>query len=172
MIKQPDVLLFMFFFSGQFSIETKRKNYEYYEPRCSHESSLSPAIHSIIAAEIGKNEEAEMFFSYATRIDLDDYNRDTAQGLHVTSMASSWMNIVYGFGGLRSDGGVLVLNPVLIKRWKAYSFKVLYRGVIVSVSVGQDGARFKAIGDKSVKVAIYGKEYELDGKGLFLPLQK
>lgn len=171
MIKQPDVLLFLFFFSQEHSLEVKKKNYEYYEPRCSHESSLSPAVHSIMAAELGKLAEAEEFFSYATRIDLDDYNRDTHQGLHVTSMASSWMNIVYGFGGLRSDGNTLVFNPTIINKWKSYSFRVLYRGTVVSVSVNKQCAVFQAIGDKTVPAVIFGKKYELTPAGITIPIK-
>ncbi|MFH1367614.1 MAG: glycosyl hydrolase family 65 protein [Elusimicrobiota bacterium] len=171
MIKQPDVLLFLFFFSRQYPLAVKKKNYDYYEPRCSHESSLSPAIHSIMAAEIGKLDEAEEFFSYATRIDLDDYNRDTYQGLHVTSMASSWMNIVYGFGGLRSDGDKLVFNPVIIKKWKAYSFRILYRGDVISVSVDGSNAVFKIIGEGKIPVSIYGKDYQLTQTPQGIPLK-
>lgn len=170
MIKQPDVLLFMFFFSQQYSLETKKKNYEYYEPRCSHESSLSPAVHSIMAAEIGRMKEAEDFFSYATRIDLDDYNRDTNQGLHVTSMASSWMNIVYGFGGLRSDGEELVFNPVMISKWKSYSFRIFYKGSVISVSVNKETVSFKASGENAVSVKIFGKEQVLSRSILVLPI--
>jgi maltose phosphorylase len=170
MIKQPDVLLFLFFFSQKYSLDIKKKNYEYYEPRCSHESSLSPAVHSIMAAEIGRLDEAEEFFSYATRIDLDDYNRDTHQGLHVTSMASSWMNIVYGFGGLRSDGDLLVFNPVMIKKWKSYSFRVLYKGVVISAVISGHSAVFRIIGAKTVPVMIRGKKYDLDPAGVTIQI--
>lgn len=170
MIKQPDVLLLLLFFSQQYSLDVKKKNYEYYEPRCSHESSLSPAVHSIMAAEIGRMKEAEEFFSYATRIDLDDYNRDTHQGLHVTSMASSWMNIVYGFGGLRSDGDMLVFNPTVIKKWKSYSFRIMFKGAVISVAVDNKNVSFKAMGGENVQVKIYGKKRMVTSSGLTMPL--
>ena len=107
MLKQPDVVLMQFFYSKDFTIEQKKANFDYYERRCSHESSLSPAVHSIMAAETGNLEMAEEYMAYGSRIDIDDYNRNTHQGLHVTSMAAAWMNIVYGFGGMRSDGDIL-----------------------------------------------------------------
>ncbi|MCH3909393.1 MAG: family 65 glycosyl hydrolase [Bacilli bacterium] len=126
MIKQPDVLMFLFLYASDFSKEVKKANYEYYEPRCIHESSLSPSVHSIIAEEIGKDDEALSFFGFATRLDLDDYNRNTSEGLHMTSIAAAWMNIVYGFLGLRSDRTPLAINPKLPKRWSHYSVRLMY----------------------------------------------
>jgi len=170
MIKQPDVLLLMFFFSQEYSLEMKRVNYEYYEPRCSHESSLSPAIHSILAAELGKHEEAYEFARYASRLDLDDYNRNTHEGLHITSMAATWMNIVYGFGGMRSDGDKLVFKPSIPKAWNKFSFKILYRNSIISVTVEQEFATFKVVSGPSTTVKIYDQEYTISNHELKLEI--
>ena len=79
MIKQPDVLMFMFLYNQSFTLAEKQANYDYYEPRCIHEFSLSPSVHSIFAAELGRPQEAFDFFRFATRIDLDNYNRNTAR---------------------------------------------------------------------------------------------
>ncbi len=166
MTKQPDVLLFLFFFSQEFSDEIKKANYEYYEPRCSHESSLSPSIHSILACELGKIDEALEFSQYASRLDLDDYNRNTHQGLHITSMAATWMNIVYGFGGMRTDGDKLVFKPCLPGNWKGYSFKLTYDGKTIEVAINGDGASFKVLGDGSVNMKIFDKDYIVDAKGV------
>jgi maltose phosphorylase len=143
MLKQPDVVLMQFFFSHDFSLESKRANYQFYEPRCSHESSLSPAIHSIMAAEIGNYEQAYDYARHGSRLDLDDYNRNVHQGLHVTSMAAAWMNVVYGFGGMRSDGPILSFKPTLPKKWKKYSFKLLHKHQMLTVTVESGQARFK-----------------------------
>ena len=94
MIKQPDVLMFMLLFISKFSQEQLKANYEYYEPCCIHESSLSPSVHSILASQLKKDDEAYDFFGFATRLDLDNYNRNTNQGIHTTSIAAAWMNIV------------------------------------------------------------------------------
>lgn len=145
MIKQPDVLMFMFLYNGQFSKEAKLANYEYYESRCIHESSLSPSIHSILASEIGKPEEAYSFFEFATRLDLDNYNRNTREGLHTTSIAAAWMNIVYGFGGMRSDGDRLSFQPSLPERWNEYSFQVMYEGVLLRILVNKTSVTLTAI---------------------------
>ncbi|MNI45410.1 Alpha,alpha-trehalose phosphorylase [compost metagenome] len=160
MIKQPDVLMFMFLYSGQFSREAKDANYEYYEPRCIHESSLSPSIHSILASEIGKHDEAYHFFEFATRLDLDNYNRNTREGLHTTSIAAAWMNIVYGFGGMRSDGERLSFAPALPDRWTSYSFHVLHEGVLLRLEVTQEQVRISAVSGGSTEILVYGRRFK------------
>lgn len=162
MIKQPDVLMFQFLYNQQFSKAEKRVNYEYYEPRTIHESSLSPSVHSVLASELGKHEEAFDFFGFATRMDLDNYNRNTREGLHTTSIAAAWVNIVYGFGGLRSDGPVLILNPTIPKKWNSYTFRVDYKQAIIEVHVEKTEAIFRVLNAETAAVMIYGKEETLD----------
>lgn len=160
MIKQPDVLMFLFLYNQDFDLETKKANYEYYEPRCIHESSLSPSIHSILAQEIGKEDEALSFFGFATRLDLDDYNRNTCEGLHMTSIAAAWMNIVYGFLGLRSDKKELSVSPSLPSRWNHYSVKLTYRGSLLRFDVYKDRLLITNSGSK-VTIKIYGQSKEI-----------
>ncbi|MDR0784769.1 MAG: family 65 glycosyl hydrolase [Treponema sp.] len=169
MLKQPDVLMFLFLFNQDFSLEAKRANYEFYEPRCIHESSLSPSIHSIFASELGKSEEAFRFFGFATRMDLDNYNRNTDEGLHTTSIAAAWVNIVYGFGGLRSDGETLAFNPSIPPAWKRYRFAIRYRGARLQASVSAREAVFES--DAPITILVYGKRYELGVRPLTIPLK-
>jgi maltose phosphorylase len=167
MIKQPDVLMFMFLYNQSFTLEQKRANYDYYEPRCIHESSLSPSLHSILAMELGRKREALDFFGFATRIDLDDYNRNTNEGIHVTSIAAAWLNVVYGFGGMRSDGEKLVFNaPAIPEHWKSYRFQVLYRGSLIRVSVQPGTARIELVEGEPVRAVIAGTEKQIDKNGL------
>ncbi|GFP78456.1 glycoside hydrolase family 65 protein [Clostridium fungisolvens] len=168
MIKQPDVLMFMFLFRSEFSEESKKVNYEYYEPRCIHESSLSPSIHSIFASELDKHEEAFSFFNFATRMDLDNYNRNTNEGLHTTSIAAAWVNIVYGFGGLKSDGDKIELNPSIPKVWNSYSFRMLYKGTVVEILVDKTDVRASVIEGTEVTINVYGIDYKIDKKGIEL----
>lgn len=170
MIKQPDVLMFMFLYSGQFPKEAKLANYEYYEPRCIHESSLSPSIHSILASEIGKHEEAYNFFEFATRLDLDNYNRNTREGLHTTSIAAAWMNIVYGFGGMRSDGERLSFQPSLPERWTSYSFQVMYEGVLLKLEITKDAVRIQAVSGGSTQIIVYGQQLTVGSERIELQL--
>jgi len=174
MIKQADVLMMLFLYSQDFPVEIKKVNYEYYEPRCIHESSLSPSVHSIIAAEIGKDDEAYEFFKFATRLDLDDYNRNTCEGLHITSIAAAWLNIVYGYGGMRSDGKELIFNPSIPEAWKSYSFNLLYKESVLKFTVSKEQVRISAQGNSAVKIVVYGKEYIINPSGevLEIPLFK
>lgn len=172
MIKQPDVLMFMFLYSSRFSLEEKRANYDYYEPRCIHESSLSPSIHSILAAEIGRPEEAYRFFEFATRLDLDNYNRNTREGLHTTSIAAAWMNIVYGFGGMRSDGDKLQFAPSIPGEWEHYSFPITYRGTRLSVEVNKQEAIFKVVAGDALDIAVYGRSLTVDSSGVSISLEQ
>jgi maltose phosphorylase len=120
MVKQPDFLNLPYFFSQDFTMEEKKANYEFYEARTSHESSLSPSLHAILAAELGKLDEAYRFLAYAARLDLDNYNRNTEQGIHSSAAAGVWAGIVSGFGGLRTDAATLILNPVLPRQWQSF----------------------------------------------------
>jgi maltose phosphorylase len=168
MIKQPDVLMFMFLYNQEFSLEAKKINYDYYEPRCIHESSLSPSIHSILAAELGKNKQACEFFKFSTRLDLDNYNRNTSEGLHLTSIAAAWMNIVYGFGGMRSDGEILAFNPSLPEQWNGFSFKLVYHDSILNVKINGEHAEFKILKGSNQTIRVYEKEYKVDKKGIIV----
>jgi maltose phosphorylase len=170
MIKQPDVLMFMFLYNQSFSLKDKRANYDYYEPRCIHESSLSPSVHSIFASELGRTQEAFEFFRFATRIDLDNYNRNTAEGIHTTSIAAAWMNIVYGFGGMRSDSETLSFNPSIPQHWKGYSFKITYRGSVLKIEVTQEKAVIYVEDGAPVSVKISGQLQEIDQKGISLKI--
>jgi maltose phosphorylase len=165
MVKQPDVLNLMYFFSQDYTLEEKRANYEFYEARTIHESSLSPSLHAILAAELGKLEEAYTFFSYGARMDLDNYNRNTDQGLHVTSAAGVWASMIFGFGGMRTDGDVLIFQPTLPAQWKSYRFRVHYQGAVIEVRVKRERVEFRVISGPSVTVKVYGENHALDAKG-------
>ena len=164
MIKQPDVLMFMFLYNQSFSKEIKQINFDYYASRTIHESSLSPAIHSILAQELGLDEEAYKLFEFATRMDLDNYNRNTKDGLHTTSIASAWMNIVYGFGGLRSDGPLLRLSPSIPKVWKSYRFSVQYRGEVIHIKVLDDSVELSTDSEKELELMLYDEKIVLSNQ--------
>jgi maltose phosphorylase len=170
MIKQADVLMMLFMYSNDFSREIKRINYDYYEPRCIHESSLSPSVHSIIAAEIGKYDEAYGFFRFATRLDLDNYNRNSNEGLHMTSIAAAWMNIVYGFGGMRSDGDILSLQPIIPEEWNSYRFSLICQGVLLQIEVLKEKISVSTREEKSIEILIYGRKYVVGPEGLSIPV--
>ncbi|WP_056989578.1 glycoside hydrolase family 65 protein [Lacticaseibacillus camelliae] len=136
-IKQADVLQGIYFLNDRFTREQKERNYDFYEPLTVHESSLSASIHAILAAELGKQEKAVELYRRTARLDLDNYNNDTADGLHITSMTGSWLAIVQGFAGMRYDHDRLRFKPFLPKQWTHYNFKLTYRGRLLAVDVGQ-----------------------------------
>lgn len=164
MIKQPDVLMLMFLYNNRFTDEQIKINYEYYEPRCIHESSLSPSVHSILASQLKKHVEAYDFFGFATRMDLDNYNRNTREGLHTTSIAGAWMNILYGFGGMRSDKDVLSFRPSIPKAWNGYSFRLCYENDVIIVEVGKETASFCTLNGTKIQVEIYEELVTLSDK--------
>jgi maltose phosphorylase len=170
MLKQPDFLNLPYFFSRDFTMEEKLKNYEFYEARTSHESSLSPSLHAILAAELGKSQEAYDFLAYAARLDLDNYNRNTEQGIHSSSAAGVWASMVSGFGGMRTDSETLVFNPSLPAQWKAFRFKLLYRGALLSVEISGDKARFRLLEGSEVELSIYGRDMKISKAGVEVAL--
>ncbi len=170
-VKQPDVLNLMYFYSQDYSLAEKRANYEFYEARTIHELSLSPSLHSILAAELGKMDEAYTFFAYGARMDLDNYNRNTDQGLHVTSAAGVWASMIFGFGGMRTDGDVLIFQPTLPAKWNSYRFRVRYQGAMIEVRVNREKVEFQVISGPAVTVNVYGDNYILDGKGITVESQ-
>ncbi|MCG8568678.1 MAG: family 65 glycosyl hydrolase [Spirochaetes bacterium] len=172
MIKQPDVLMFLFLYNSSFTRPIKKANYDYYESRCIHESSLSPSVHSVLACELDYYQEAYHFFLFAGRLDLDNYNCNTQEGLHITSLAGAWINVVYGFGGMRSDAKLLAFNPVIPKEWEEYQFKVKYEENIISVIVNQKEACFILEEGKTVTVKIGNQEYQLKDKPLIISLKE
>ena len=127
-IKQADTLQGFYFYEDHFTKEELQKHYEFYEPFTVHESSLSPCVHSVLASALGKTEEAYTLYLRTARLDLDDYNKEVHEGLHITSMAGTWLSIVEGFAGMRVKNDELHFTPRLPKHWKSLSFKVIFQG--------------------------------------------
>src|SRR6056297_3414691 len=137
-IKQADVLQGLYFFEDRYKEETIKRNYDFYEARTVHESSLSPCVHSILAAKLGYEKKAYSLYLRTARLDLDDYNNEVAEGCHVTSMAGTYMSIVEGFGGMRIYEGKLHFNPFIPDKWDLYSFIVKFRDRQIKVEVDKE----------------------------------
>ena len=134
-IKQADTLQGFYFFEDHFTKEELQKHYEFYEPFTVHESSLSPCVHSVLASALGKTDEAYTLYLRTARLDLDDYNKEVHEGLHITSMAGTWLSIVEGFAGMRVKNSELHFTPRLPKHWKSLSFKVIFQGEIKEIKL-------------------------------------
>lgn len=161
-IKQGDVLQGIWDFIDDFTEREKKRNFDFYEPLTVHESSLSPAIHSVLAADLHYEDKAVELYERTARLDLDNYNNDTSDGLHITSMTGGWLAMVQGFAGMRVHAdGTLSYKPFLPKKWNSYSFRQVFRGRVVEVSVDQDGAHFNLISGEPLEIKVYDKQLML-----------
>ncbi|WP_066221770.1 glycoside hydrolase family 65 protein [Formosa haliotis] len=156
-IKQADTLQGFYFFEDHFTTEELERHFDFYEPFTVHESSLSPCVHSIQAAKLDRMDQAYQFYLRTSRLDLDDYNKEVEEGLHITSMAGTWMSIVEGFGGMRIKNNTLSFEPKIPEQWDAYSFKVNFRNQIVKVHVTQKGAEFKLEKGNELEILSFGE---------------
>ena len=162
-IKQADTLQSMFWFENDFSDEEIKQHFDFYEPLTVHESSLSPCIHSILAAKIGYEQKSYEMYLRTSRLDLDDYNHDTEDGLHITSMGGTWMAFVMGFGGVRARDNKLILNPFLPNNWKSYQFRVDFRGAHLSLKKEKEKLSVINYSKTAVQIEIWRKPYDLGG---------
>ena len=95
------------------------------------------------------------------RIDLDDYNNEVSEGLHITSMAGTWLSVVEGFAGVRVSEKGLILNPILPKKWKSYSFNMLYNNQSVYIDVNEKGGSIINKGTKDIVIFVNKKQLKL-----------
>ena len=157
-IKQADTLQAFYYFEDQFSKEQLEKHFDFYEPLTVHESSLSPCVHSIQAATLGRMEQAYTFYLRTSRLDLDDYNKEVHEGLHITSMAGTWMSIVEGFGGMRVKNDTLYFEPRLPEQWEGFSFKINFRNQILKVNVNKGETTFELEGTQPLEVYVFDQK--------------
>lgn len=161
-IKQADVLQGIYLLEDRYDQDTIRLLFDFYEPLTVHESSLSPCVHAIIAAKLGDERRAYEFYLRTARLDLNDYNNDTEDGLHITSMAGTWMSVVEGFAGMRVRDNRLHFAPMLPEQWTAYSFKVRFRGAVLTVRVARQQLWLHS--EKAITIVVHGVEYEVAGE--------
>lgn len=164
-IKQADVLQGMYFFGDEYDRPALQRNYNFYEPRTVHESSLSPCVHAILAARLGEADRAYEHYLRTARLDLDDYNSDTEDGLHITSMAGTWMSIVEGFAGMKVRSGRLHFWPLLPEQWNSYSFFMHFREVVLEVSVSSALVAIQNHSSQAVELTLYDDQYRVEGAG-------
>ncbi len=162
-IKQADVLQGIYFFQDRYDLETIRRNFDFYEARTVHESSLSPCVHAILAAKLGDEQRAYEFYLRTARLDLDNYNNDTEDGCHITSMAGTWMAVVEGFGGMRVKNGQLSFNPFLPEKWQNFLFHINFKNILLEVKVSSGKVQIKNKSNQEIKVLVYDQEQKILG---------
>ncbi|HET9623668.1 MAG TPA: beta-phosphoglucomutase [Kofleriaceae bacterium] len=151
-IKQADVAVLLHVFKHAYSHEVKRANWEYYEPRTEHGSSLSACIYALVAADIGRADWAYGYFMKTATIDLTgDYKRFVGPlyigGTHPAANGGAWMAAVLGFGGLGADGDVLAIKPALPATWSSIAYRARFRGGDFRVEVTAHEVTVRAAAD-------------------------
>lgn len=160
-IKQADVMQGIYYLNQEFTMEEKQRNFDFYEPMTVHESSLSPSIHAVLAAELGKKEKAVELYARTARLDLDNYNNDTEDGLHITSMSGGWLAIVQGFAGMRTADEQLVFRPFCPAGWNGYNFMIKYRGRLLHITVTKETVKVTLVEGEPLTFKIYDEIQEL-----------
>ncbi|MFW5873432.1 MAG: glycosyl hydrolase family 65 protein, partial [Bacillota bacterium] len=133
-----------------------------YEPKTTHDSSLSPSVYSIIASEVGYLDEAYKYFIQTARLDLDDFNENAHQGLHTAGMGSAWMVLVFGFAGMRNYNGEIQFNPYLPEKLKGYQFTIYFKGRQLRVKVGPEKTSYRLYSDQPLYIHHCGERYDLE----------
>lgn len=164
-LKQADVVMLLYLAGDDFSRETKKANWAYYEPKTLHDSTLSAGMHAIVAVDINDMEKAYAYFQESIRIDLGENLKSCETGLHAASHGGNWQTVVNGFGGVRiTSDGTLRVNPRLPKGWNSLKFSLTWRGTMCRIDVTKKELFLKPLSsiEKPFQVEVYGKEYSLD----------
>lgn len=165
MSKQADAILGLLLHSDLFSKEELKRNYDFYQEVTLHHSSLSTCIFGMLACRIGYREEAYRYFAKSARMDLDDHHDNFYAGIHAANMAGTWQAIVFGFGGVRVCKEMLYIEPFLPKEWKGYSFRIVYRGSRLKITVCEAGTKVILENDVPIWFMTQGKKVGLNRKG-------
>jgi alpha,alpha-trehalose phosphorylase len=160
-IKQADIVLAMFLLGDEFSADAKQRNFDYYDPLTTGDSSLSACIQSIVAAEIGYLEKAMEYGRYAVLMDLADVGHNVKDGCHIASMGGTWMVLVNGFAGMRDHDGQLSFSPRLPKELKSLSFPFTFRGRSLKVVIDNGSATYTLHTGDDLKIKHFDEEITL-----------
>ena len=161
-IKQADVLQGLYLFEDHFTEEVIRENFDFYEPKTVHESSLSPCVHVILAAKIKRMDKALELYLRTSRLDLDDYNHEADEGLHITSMAGTWMSVVEGMAGVRVYENGLSINPQIPASWNSYSFQIRYQNQPLAIAISQHKVTITNLGSALISCELAGATIEIE----------
>ncbi len=141
-IKQADVVLAMFLLGQEFSKEQKKRNFDYYDPLTTGDSSLSACIQSIIAAEVGYKDKAIQYLKYALLMDLANIGGNVQDGAHIASMGGTWLTFVYGFAGMRDYDGCLSFNPTRLEEGQRILFSLTFRGQLLEIDIRRNSVTY------------------------------
>jgi alpha,alpha-trehalose phosphorylase len=158
-VKQADLVLALYVCGDHFTAEQKARDFEYYERITVRDSSLSASMQAIVAAEVGQLDLAYDYFGETAFIDLRDLAFNTRDGVHLASLAGSWLSAVAGFGGMRDHGDTLAFAPRLPPRLTRLAFGIVYRGRRLRVDVRPEGARYELLEGETLELVHDGERF-------------
>ncbi len=162
LIKQADVVLLLYLFPDRFSPGLKKKNYDYYETRTMHKSSLSPCVYAIAGLDVGDHRRAYDYFMKTSYLDLFDLNKNASDGIHGAATGGAWMTVIHGFAGMRIRRANLCFDPWLPRKWKELDFTCYWQGSLLGVKVTHRSIRIRLLQGKAVSVTVQGKQYKIN----------
>lgn len=165
--KQADTLILFYLFEQtflkndlRFQKEVMRANFNYYEPRTLHDSSLSLATHAILANDLGERNLAYSLFKDATEIDLGPNMDSSDDGIHAAAIGGIWKSAVFGFAGVRLANGLLRIEPNIPKHWESMKFTVIWQGHPVTLYIYQSSLSVKSVNKQTIEFEVFGKIYQ------------
>jgi alpha,alpha-trehalose phosphorylase len=166
-LKQPDVVLAQVLLSREFSLAEKKRNFDYYDPLTTGDSSLAPCIQSVAAAELRYEDLAYRYFMRTARMDLDDVNGNVADGVHIAAMAGAWVALVHGFAGFRDDGARFAFAPRIPAAWQQLRFRLRLGDALLEVDLTASTATYRLAAGEQLEIEHFGQPVVLRGS---LPL--
>ena len=160
-IKQADIVLAMFLLGNEFTTEQKQRNFDYYDPLTTGDSSLSAAVQSIVAAEIHNEAKALEYFTSALMMDLGDVAGNVSDGVHIASTGGVWMTLVFGFAGVRDFDGELSVDPHLPESWRRLEVPVRFQDRQISIALTHDEERYSLEEGEPLEVSVRGVQHVL-----------
>ncbi len=155
-VKQADLVLALFCCGDSFTAEEKLRDFDYYEELTVRDSSLSACCQAVVAAEVGHLDLAYDYFAEAALMDLDDLEHNTRDGIHIASVAGTWLAAVCGFGGMRDHGGRLTFHPRLPGALTRLKFRLMFHGTSLRVEVDSGHARYSVVDGQSLEIEHHG----------------
>jgi alpha,alpha-trehalose phosphorylase len=153
-LKQADVVLAMYLRGEHFTTDQKRRNFDYYDPMTTGDSSLSACVQSIVAAVVGRSGLAADYFDQSLYLDLANTHGNTPDGVHVANAGGVWAACVQGFAGMIDTGSHLEFHPRLPDGWTSMSFRLLRHGSRVQVTLDADGATVEVLDGQPVPIRV------------------
>jgi hypothetical glycosyl hydrolase len=163
-LKQADTVMLLYLFPDLFPKEVVAKNLHYYEEHTIHDSSLSKAIHAIVAARCDDEEAAYRFFKEACLIDLGPNPHSSDEGIHAASLGAIWLAAIFGFANMSQRNERLAFTPKLPRAWSELAFPLTYQGRKLKIKLTHEHFEITKLTGPALVVEINGREHDLNDR--------